>query len=83
MQRNWNKSSVLGKVASLILKVTSFILIPPLIKKKTLSTQIWSGFHEETGPCEKSAKQLQGNIWTGTSNIIYNNFAKLFSQRDV
>jgi len=28
-------------------------------------------------------KKLQGNIWTGTSNTIHNNFTKLFSQRDV
>jgi len=44
---------------------------------------MWSGFHEETGSCEKRAKQLRGNIWTGSINTIYNNFRKLFSQRDV
>jgi len=41
-----------------------------------------SDFHEETGPCEKRAKQLQGNIWIGTSDTICNNLTKLFSQRD-
>jgi len=35
---------------------------PPQLIQKNRSMQIWSGFHEETGPCEKSAKQLQANI---------------------
>jgi len=71
----WKKIFLGGNITWLILYV------PPQIKK--LAARKYDRVFTKRQVFVKKAKQVQVNIWTGTSNTVYNNLTKLFFQRDV